>query len=212
MDAGGEIREEFEAVWAVVRRLEAQIRRLEATIGELRAELDLARPQTDRTTGLTTPPEVPPSGESASESPGSFDLETEDESPRYTLIFDGGSIGNPGRGYGSFQVTNARGATIGDRFDFSPAGESITNNQAEYLSLIGALERLEEVLGDRASRATVDVRGDSQLVINQLLGRWKVNNPELKPLHERARSLLKAFGRTELRWHDRANSVRALGN
>ena len=212
MDEGGEIREEFEAVWAVVRRLEAHIRRLEATIGELRADLEQARPRADGDPTPPPPPAIPAAGEPAAEPPPAFDRETEGAPSRYTLIFDGGAIGNPGRGYGSFLVTNARGATIGDRLDFSPGGESITNNQAEYLTLIGALVRLKEVLGDRAGQATVDIRGDSQLVINQLLGRWKINNADLKPLHERARSLLDAFGRTELRWHDRANSVRALGH
>jgi probable phosphoglycerate mutase len=207
----GEIREEFEAVWAVVRRLEAHIRRLEATVSELRTELDRSR-ATPSNEPAAEPAPAPPVATSPDEPVAAFDQDGGDGAPRYTLVFDGGSIGNPGRGYGSFQVTNARGATIADRFDFSPAGESITNNQAEYLTLIGSLERLRDVLGERAVRATVDIRGDSQLVINQLLGRWKVQNAELKPLHQRARELLSAFGRTELRWHDRANSVRTLGH
>jgi ribonuclease HI len=212
MDEGGAIHEEFEAVWAVVRRLEAHLRRLEATIGELRADLDLARPTLDQERSPRDQAVVLAGTVEPAEPPPTFEQESADGRPRYTLIFDGGSLGNPGRGYGSFQATSDRGATIGDRFDFSPAGEAVTNNQAEYLALIGALERLKEVLGERANLTTVDVRGDSQLVVNQLLGRWKVNNPELKPLHERARSLLRGFGRTELHWHDRANSVRALGH
>jgi probable phosphoglycerate mutase len=207
----GEIREEVEAVWAVVRRLEAHIRRLEASVSELRSDLERSRevPPADAAVEAEAP--VPVAAPSSEPVPV-FGQETENGAPRYTLVFDGGSIGNPGRGYGSFQVTNARGDTLADRFDFSPAGEAITNNQAEYLTLIGSLERLRDVLGDRAAGATVDIRGDSQLVINQLLGRWKVNNEELRPLHQRARALLQTFGRTELRWHDRSHSVRTLGH
>jgi ribonuclease HI len=210
----GAVGEEFEAVWAVVRRLEAHLRRLEGTIADLKSELDLlrAQPSADPVPVDAGPSPAVPIADLVPLDSSAFEADGQNGPLRYTLVFDGGSIGNPGKGYGSFQVTNARGAKLGDRFDFSPAGESITNNQAEYLTLIASLERLQKILGDRASRATLDIRGDSQLVINQLLGRWKVNHPELRPLHEQARSLLNAFGRTELRWHDRANSVRALGH
>lgn len=212
MAEDGEIREEFEAVWAVVRRLEAHLRRLETSIADLKSEIELLRQPAHVDSSAEPESEPPAAPEPPTEPPPAFAPESTTGPLHYTLIFDGGAIGNPGRGYGSFQVTNARGAKLGDRLDFSPAGEPITNNQAEYLTLIGALEHLREVLGDRAARATLDIRGDSQLVINQLLGRWKVNNEELKPLHERARTLLKSFGRTELRWHDRSNSVRTLGH
>src|SRR5262245_17354894 len=127
----GEVREEFDAVWAVVRRLEAHIRRLEATVAELRSELDRTRALAPIETAEELDP-VQPVAEPTDESPDAFNRDVPNGPPRYTLVFDGGAIGNPGRGYGSFQVTNARGDAIADRFDFSPAGEAITNNQAEY--------------------------------------------------------------------------------
>lgn len=132
--------------------------------------------------------------------------------PEYEIVFDGGSLGNPGRGYGSYKITGPDGELALARLNFDEFGFQVTNNQAEYRSLIGALEHLLTTLGPDASGASLIVRGDSMLVIKQLLGQWKVKNVDLKPLHERAGQLLKRFGRTQLIWHDRSNSVRDLGH
>lgn len=127
------------------------------------------------------------------------------------LTFDGGSKGNPGHGYGSFHLVCDGQEVALERLDYG-ATPPVTNNQAEYLTLIHGLERLKTDLGANARTSTVIVRGDSLLVINQLLGRWKVNNLGLQPLHRQARDLLAAFGKRELHWHARQNSVRVLGH
>lgn len=130
----------------------------------------------------------------------------------YTIIFDGGAKGNPGLGYGSYEISTRAGDRKTRRLDF---GDNITNNEAEYLTLIAALEGLAAMIG-RHGRQPSDfslcIRGDSQLVVQQLLGRWKVNHPNMRPLHERAGALLHGFGRVDLAWHARANSVRTLGH
>ncbi|GIW04251.1 MAG: hypothetical protein KatS3mg059_0871 [Thermomicrobiales bacterium] len=110
------------------------------------------------------------------------------EPPAYEIVFDGGSLGNPGQGYGSFELRSPTGKTIKEKLTF---GDQVTNNQAEYLTLVAALERLLGLLGERAQRARLIVRGDSQLVVRQLLGQWKVRHPELKPLHAQALGLLR---------------------
>ncbi len=133
-------------------------------------------------------------------------------SAEYTIVFDGGSIGNPGHGYGSYQITGPGISPEPVRLDFASYGPRVTNNQAEYRSLIAALTNLSVELGTNASTATVIVRGDSLLVINQLLGTWKVKNLDLRPLREEAATLLRNFGRTKLIWHDRSNSLRVLGH
>jgi ribonuclease HI len=130
----------------------------------------------------------------------------------FTIVFDGGSKGNPGRGYGSFKIFAPTGEIAHQELAYDHLGNRITNNQAEYLTLIGALELLHTILGERVGDATVTVNGDSLLVINQLLGSWKVREAELQPLHRRASDLLKPFGRRKLQWHDRSNSVRILGH
>lgn len=64
-----------------------------------------------------------------------------------------------------------------------------TNNQAEYQALIDGLKAVEDWKPDR-----LDVFLDSKLVVEQVNGRWKVKEPELKQLHAQATELLKQFG------------------
>ncbi|HYI23791.1 MAG TPA: ribonuclease HI family protein [Thermomicrobiales bacterium] len=128
----------------------------------------------------------------------------------YEIVFDGGSLGNPGLGYGSYEVTS--GGDVLQRVERQEYGQGVTNNQAEYRSLIGALAWLRQHLGDNASGATVVVNGDSQLVLNQVRGTWKVKNEGLRPFHSQARELANQFGNVTFTWHDRSNSVRRLGH
>jgi ribonuclease HI len=130
----------------------------------------------------------------------------------YRIIFDGGSLGNPGRGYGSFDIRGPNGYTATEKLNYDHRGTQVTNNEAEYLTLIAALERLSRDLGPDIGKANVTVFGDSQLVISQLLGRWKVRKEELKPFHYQASVLLNRFGRFELTWHPRKESVKVLGH
>lgn len=130
----------------------------------------------------------------------------------FTIVFDGGSRGNPGHGYGSFHISGPNGEIAHDQLDFAHLGNRVTNNQAEYRSLIGAFVKLETILGEQARAARVRVLGDSLLVINQLKGSWKVKNADLRPLYEEARSHLGRFAVVTLEWHDRSNSVRILGH
>ena len=127
----------------------------------------------------------------------------------YVIVFDGGAIGNPGLGYGSYQIVGADGVVAEPRLEF---GDQVTNNQAEYRTLIRALEDMHERLGPDVSQTTLAVRGDSQLVINTVTGRWKVRHPDLQPLHRRAAELLGGFGRVDVAWHRRHASVRVLGH
>lgn len=128
---------------------------------------------------------------------------------RYEIVFDGGALGNPGKGYGSYEITSNGEVVRHVRHDY---GDNVTNNQAEYRTLIEALAWLAEHLGERASAAHVLVNGDSQLVLNQLLGRWKVKNEGLRPFHQQASALLRKFGGVDLVWHARSNSVKRLGH
>ncbi len=131
------------------------------------------------------------------------------DSTTFTIVFDGGALGNPGRGYGSFHISGPKGYVVHERRDYPGV---ITNNQAEYLTLIEALDRLVRQEGSSSRNTRLIVRGDSLLVINQLLGKWKVKNAGLRPLHRQAGMLLQKFGTRELIWHDRSNSVQILGH
>lgn len=127
----------------------------------------------------------------------------------WEIVFDGGSLGNPGKGYGSYDVRTGGSSVRLQREDF---GNDVTNNQAEYRTLIEALRWLAAHLGERANDAHVVVRGDSQLVLNQLNGTWRVKNEGLRPLYDEARRLRLAFGKSSLVWQPRAKSVERLGH
>ena len=130
-------------------------------------------------------------------------------SATFEIVFDGGSLGNPGKGYGSYEITSNNEVIRHQREDY---GNNVTNNQAEYQTLIEALKWLSAQLGDAAKSATILVNGDSLLVLNQLLGKWKVKNEGLRPLHQEASSLIRRFRKVDLVWHARSNSVKRLGH
>ncbi len=94
--------------------------------------------------------------------------------------FDGGSRGNPGpAGFGAV-IRDARDTSV----PLITAGRFVglaTNNVAEYRGLLFVLERAVQ-LG--ATQATV--RGDSELVIKQMKGQYRVKNANLRPIYEQA--------------------------
>ncbi|MFF4268437.1 bifunctional RNase H/acid phosphatase [Streptomyces sp. NPDC001536] len=89
---------------------------------------------------------------------------------------DGGSRGNPGpAGYGSVVIDAATGETLAERAEYIGVA---TNNVAEYRGLLAGLRAAHEL--DPA--ASVHVRMDSKLVVEQMSGRWKIKHPDMKPL------------------------------
>jgi ribonuclease HI len=124
------------------------------------------------------------------------------------LIFDGGSIGNPGRGYGSYQLTVRDKAERPQRLEL---GEGYTNNEAEYDTLLAALEAILRRARD-PRRVRLEIKGDSQLVINQINGVWKAKEPRMRERLERVRALLAQLGGWSATWHERGKSVKALGH
>ena len=103
-----------------------------------------------------------------------------------TIYIDGGSRGNPGpAGYG-VRVEGDDGAVL-DRF--SGAAGIATNNVAEYRGLIAGLE-WAAARGHRR----VHVRSDSELLVRQMRGEYRVRNAGLQPLHLEARSLMRRIG------------------
>lgn len=132
----------------------------------------------------------------------------------FLIIWDGGSKGNPGKGYGSYKLTAIRtGKSRLEKLTFP--GNRTTNNEAEYETLIQALKTLGSKLRERGKDPkdySLDLRGDSQLVIYQILGKWKAKNKRMATYRDTARTLLKQFGSYTIRHHDRKHSVAALGH
>ncbi len=142
---------------------------------------------------------------------GEFAANTLAGQPDYVVVFDGGSQGNPGRGYGSYAILAGDRREI-RRLDF--AGD-MTNNEAEYATLLHALDDV----GDRIERAarppaefSVEVRGDSALVLKQVSGEWKAKEERLRALRDAARGSLQRFKSNRLTLQPREESVKLLGH
>ncbi|WP_309062924.1 bifunctional RNase H/acid phosphatase [Streptomyces sp.] len=89
---------------------------------------------------------------------------------------DGGSRGNPGpAGYGAVVSDAATGETLVEAAEYIGVA---TNNVAEYRGLLAGLRAAHEL----DPQATVHVRMDSKLVVEQMTGRWKIKHPGMKPL------------------------------
>ncbi len=117
------------------------------------------------------------------------------------LNVDGGARGNPGPAAIGVVISTTDGDPV------ESLGETIgqaTNNVAEYRALLRGLERANE-LGAREVR----VFGDSQLVIKQVAGEYKVKHPDMRPLHADAIRSLAKFARWSVDWVPRERNAGA---
>ncbi|MFI8458678.1 bifunctional RNase H/acid phosphatase [Kitasatospora sp. NPDC085464] len=112
---------------------------------------------------------------------------------RFIVEADGGSRGNPGpAGYGAVVRDGDTGQIVAEAAEF--IGHA-TNNVAEYRGLIAGLKAARELDPD----ASVDVRMDSKLVVEQMSGRWKIKHPDMQPLAAEARTVFPR-GRVAYTW------------
>jgi ribonuclease HI len=108
---------------------------------------------------------------------------------KFELYCDGASRGNPGPGAYGFvvfednRILAQEGQTLGE----------VTNNIAEYQGLVRGLEKCVELKGEEVS-----VRSDSELLVKQLKGEYRVRAPHLLKLYNKAISLLQRFKRVEI--------------
>ena len=146
------------------------------------------------------------------ENPASHSARAEWE-PDFVVVFDGGSVGNPGRGYGSFLLTRQYDGQT--RHRALELGAHMTSNEAEYDTLIAALKDLQVWIresGGDVAHTSVEVRGDSQLVIRQVSGRWRVREPRMLRRRDEVNRLLALLGSFRLVEQPREESVRLLGH
>jgi len=108
-----------------------------------------------------------------------------------TLFADGGSRGNPGPAASGAVIFDEHGEVLREVGTYLGTA---TNNVAEWTGLVTGLEAaLELGIDDLA------VRLDSELVVRQIDGQYRVKNAALIPLHARAKSLLRKFGHVDVK-------------
>jgi len=130
----------------------------------------------------------------------------------YVIIFDGGSLGNPGPGYGSYALLTHTGQQVIRRLDL---GDRLTNNEAEYDTLIAALRdliaRIEAAQRSPAAY-TLEVRGDSTLVLKQVGGEWQARDERMRARRNQVRELLDRFKAANLTLQPRTAILQVLGH
>jgi len=120
---------------------------------------------------------------------------------RLTVNVDGGARGNPGPAAigvvvrdGSGEVLEEVGETIGEA----------TNNVAEYKALLRGIE-----LAAAQGAGEVELIGDSELVVRQVEGKYKVKNAGIKPLHAEVKKALAGFDSWSIRHVRRSENADA---
>lgn len=134
------------------------------------------------------------------------------------LYIDGQSVGNEQRDTlrqariaivyepsSSLQGHRVRERNVGDK----------TNNEAEYLALLEALQIISDKWATVSGRipdekGPIEIRSDSELIVNQMKGSYKVKEARLRPLWEKARHLMASLGPVRLEWVPREKNYAGL--
>ena len=118
-----------------------------------------------------------------------------------TVSCDGAARGNPGPAGIGVQITDVHGNVLGEIAE--GLGET-TNNVAEYTAAIEGLKRAAEL-----GASEVLLRSDSQLLINQITGRYRVKTAHLVPLHREVLAQSKRFERVRFEHVPRERNTEA---
>ncbi|MGD0473682.1 MAG: ribonuclease HI family protein [Candidatus Velthaea sp.] len=120
---------------------------------------------------------------------------------RLTIFADGGSRGNPGPAAAGAVVTDDCGTVVREIGTFLGV---TTNNVAEWTGLISGLQAALELGADE-----IVIRLDSELVIKQITGVYRVKHPNMVPLHAQAKALLKKFRHVDIKHVPRRENAAA---
>lgn len=124
-----------------------------------------------------------------------------DRSRRLVANVDGGARGNPGPAAIAAVVATPEGEVLEE------IGETIgpaTNNVAEYRALLLGIERAQAL-----GASELDLVGDSELIVRQVKGEYKVKDPTLRELHAQVRAALGGFDRWSIRHVRREHNAEA---
>ncbi|HWZ82190.1 MAG TPA: ribonuclease HI family protein [Terriglobales bacterium] len=142
-----------------------------------------------------------PRSSDSSSSGNLFPSPVKSSAPAHTAHIDGGARGNPGpAGYGVV-VHDASGQKVAELSEY--LGHQ-TNNYAEYQGLLGVL-RYAVTNGVKALK----VVSDSELMVRQMKGIYKVKNPDLRRLFDEAQQLVRKLDHFEIRHAMREHNVDA---
>jgi len=100
---------------------------------------------------------------------------------KITIYTDGGSRGNPGPSAAGIVFLNEKDQIIKEYGEF--LGNDLTNNEAEYEAVIFALKKFKQLFGKNiAQTSEIELKSDSELLVKQLNGEYKILEPKIQNL------------------------------
>lgn len=109
----------------------------------------------------------------------------------WLLHADGASLGNPGPGGAGAIIYDGAGQVLGEVSLY--LGSRVTNNEAEYQGLLEGLKKALELGAEK-----IRIRMDSELVVRQILGIYKVKNARLAVFYQQVMETLRKFDEYEI--------------
>lgn len=98
---------------------------------------------------------------------------------KFIIYTDGGSRGNPGKAGIGVVICNEKEQEVKKFGEY--LGDNLTNNDAEYQAIIFALKKFKAIFGKTLAKNTdIEVRADSELVVKQLNGQYRLENPKIQ--------------------------------
>ncbi len=117
---------------------------------------------------------------------------------KVTIYTDGASRGNPGKAAIGAVFCNEKGEIIKTYCEY--LGDGITNNEAEYQAVIFALKKFIAVFGKKlAANSEIELRADSELLVKQVKGEYKLINPRIQELFIQIWNLKIDFGKVNFK-------------
>ncbi len=124
------------------------------------------------------------------------------------IYTDGGAQGNPGPGAIGVVFCNEKGQPIKEYSKY--LGKNFTNNEAEYQAVVFALEKFKSLFSKKLAKNTeVEIRTDSELLVKQLKGEYKILDSKIAPLFLKIWNLRLDFKKVKLRLIPREKNKKA---
>ena len=126
---------------------------------------------------------------------------------KFIVYTDGGARGNPGPAALGYVIKNEKGDVLKEHGEY--IGEK-TNNEAEYKAAIFALKKIKSLWGkEKAKKTEIKVFADSELLVKQLNGQYKIENPNMQKLFLELWNLTIDFGKVSFTAVPRAKNKEA---
>ena len=98
---------------------------------------------------------------------------------KFIIYTDGGSRGNPGKAAIGVVICNEKDQEVKKYGEY--LGDNLTNNEVEYSAVVFALKKFKALFGKSLAENTdIEIRSDSELVVKQLNGEYKLSDPKIQ--------------------------------